>query len=120
MYLCHLPAFLLNKNKLIPETSAKALVVLEKNCAHRHVFTGDSARSVKTLSVTRLMETSFVGSGCAQAGQAKCFIASSVACCVASDFGGSGIGNKIARAARRTHITEKTLKVIFMMDALSV
>jgi hypothetical protein len=119
MFLCHLPVFLLNKNRLIPETSAKAHVVLEKNCAHRHVFTGESACSVKILSVTRLMVTSFVGSGCAQAGQAKCFIASSVACCVASDFGGRGIGNKNASTAKRTHIIEKTLKVIFMIDALS-
>jgi hypothetical protein len=119
MSLRHLPTFLLNKNKLIPETNAKAHVVLEKNCALRHVFAGNSARSVKTFSVARFTVTSFVGSNMSKAGHDKRLLASSVACCIASDAGGRGNGNKIASNAKRKHITEKTLKAIFMLDAQS-
>jgi hypothetical protein len=75
MQSCHLPIFLLTRNKLTPETIAKTLVVLEKNHAQRHVSSGDSACLVKTLSVAREMVMSFVGSNIS-GGQAKWFIAS--------------------------------------------
>src|SRR5947209_111728 len=63
------PIFQLKQNKPTPETSAKMMVVLEKNHAQRQVLSGVSACPIKSLSVVRLMVTSFVGSACAHQGQ---------------------------------------------------
>jgi hypothetical protein len=110
-----LPIFLLRKNKLTPETSAKTLVVLEKNHAQRHVSLGDSTFLTKTLNVPRGMVTSFVGSNIS-GGQAKWFIASWITCCVAaSGSGGGGNGNKKAPTPKMTHNIAKKLNTIFMM-----